>query len=215
MKRVMKEIPHLLLLGLSAAMSALAWSRVPERMPVHWDIHGEVDRFGSRAEGLLVPPALALGIYLLMLLVPLLGFNHALFARAYDRIRLALLGFLVAVHAAMVWRATGHALDVLTVIGALSGLLFIVVGNLMGKLRPNAYAGVRTPWTLTSKLSWTKTHRLAGFLFIGTGALTLLSTLISGQAAMEVMLVASLGTVVVCAAYSWHVWRLDPERGLS
>jgi uncharacterized membrane protein len=32
----------------------------------------------------------------------------------------------------------------------------------MGKIRPNWFVGVRTPWTLSSKLSWDKTHRLAG-----------------------------------------------------
>lgn len=215
MKDLRKEIPHLLLIGLAAGMSALAWSRVPDTLPVHWNIAGEVDRYGSRAEALLVTPALALVIYLVLRLAPLLGFNHALFARAYDRIRLAVLAFLVAVHAALIVRALGQPLDVLSVIGGLTGALFIVLGNSMGKLRPNAYAGVRTPWTLTSKLSWTKTHRFAGFLFIGCGVLTLLGALVSGPVALWVLLGGALTTVLIATAYSWHVWRLDPDRGLS
>ena len=49
-------------------------------------------------------------------------------------------------------------------------LLFIVIGNFMSKIRPNWFVGVRTPWTLSSKLSWDKTHRLAGWLFMLMGA---------------------------------------------
>ena len=58
------------------------------------------------------------------------------------------------------------------------GVLFIVLGNFMGKIRPNWFVGVRTPWTLSSKLSWDKTHRLAGWLFMLMGALFALLALV-------------------------------------
>lgn len=215
MKRLAPEIPSWLIIGLAAGLSAFAWSRVTEPMALHWDMHGAVDRTGSRAEGLLALPGTMLAVYLLMALAPKLGFNHALFARTYDVLRTAILAFLLLIHAAMITIALGHPLDMLAVVGGLGGLLFIVVGNAMGKLRPNAYAGVRTPWTLTSKRSWTRTHRLAGFLFIGTGLITCPLALVSGPLAVGALTVGALGSSLGAAAYSWHVWRLDPDRGLS
>lgn len=214
MNRLRREIPSWIFLFLSVALSAAAWSRAPERMAVHWDLRGAVNGYGSRAEGLLMVPGIALLLYLVLLAVPLLGSNHALFARAYDVLRTAILAFLLGVHGVIVAKALGSSIDVLAAIGGLCGLLFVVVGNTLGKLRPNAYAGVRTPWTLTSKVSWTKTHRLAGFLYVGTGLLTGAMALVSGPLAMGVLLVGSLGSTAVSVAYSWDVWRKDPARGL-
>lgn len=53
-------------------------------------------------------------------------------------------------------------------------LLVAGLGNLMGKVRPNFFVGIRTPWTLTSKRAWLKTHRVGGWVMTGFGiALTL------------------------------------------
>lgn len=49
------------------------------------------------------------------------------------------------------------------------GLLFAVMGNSMTKLRPNWFAGFRTPWSLESRTVWIKTHRLGGRLMVGSG----------------------------------------------
>jgi len=50
------------------------------------------------------------------------------------------------------------------------GLLLMVLGNLMTKLRPNWFCGIRTPWTLESREVWTRTHRLGGRLMMAGGA---------------------------------------------
>lgn len=215
MNRILPELPSIGLLALAAGLSAWAWDRVPERVAVHWDLYGNVDRYGGRVEGLLAVPLIGIAIYLVLRLVPLLGMNHEQFARAYDVLRTSLMAFLVAVHALMIANAVGVHVDVPRWIAALTGLLFVVMGNTMGKLRPNAYAGVRTPWTLTSKLSWTKTHRLAGFLFIGTGLVVAILALISAPLALGGILGLTTATTLISAAYSWQVWRNDPDRGLS
>lgn len=209
-----REIPSWMLLLGSVGLSAWAWPRVSEPMAIHWNLQGAVDGWGSRAVGLGLPPLLSAALYGVLWWVPRLGENHALFERAYDVLRTAILAFLLGVQGIVVATALGFSLDVLAAVGGLCGALFVVVGNTLGKLRPNAYAGVRTPWTLTSKLSWTKTHRLAGFLFIGTGLLTLGVAPLSGPMAIGALLVGTLGSTVVSAAYSWRVWRQDPERGL-
>lgn len=51
----------------------------------------------------------------------------------------------------------------------MAGLFFIVLGKVMGNIRPNWFVSVRTPWMLSSKLSWNKTHHLAGLVFIAGG----------------------------------------------
>ena len=47
-------------------------------------------------------------------------------------------------------------------------LIFMAfLGNYMGNLKPNYFAGVRTPWTLASETVWRKTHQLASKLMFG------------------------------------------------
>ncbi|HEY6565141.1 MAG TPA: SdpI family protein, partial [Pirellulaceae bacterium] len=92
------------------------------------------------------------------------------------------------------------------------GLLLMVFGNVMGKIRPNWFVGVRTPWTLSSKLSWTKTHRLAGWLFIGIGVLIAATGMTRSRWLLIGTLCGSGAALLGVVVYSYLVYRADPER---
>ena len=71
MKRTWRgEILQLLPIAAMFAAAAACWSRVPDRMPVHWNLHGEADGFGGKFAGLLLLPIVSLAVYGLLLLVP-------------------------------------------------------------------------------------------------------------------------------------------------
>src|SRR3954462_731600 len=95
------EVPQLaLILGMFLG-SALAWNAVPDRVPVHWNLAGEVDRYGGKVEGLLLLPVLALGLYVLFIFLPRLDPRRAAyagFARSYALIRIAIITFLAFMH---------------------------------------------------------------------------------------------------------------------
>ncbi len=194
--------------------SAWMWDRVPDRVPVHWDITGAVDRYGSRAEGLLVLPTVALGLWILLAAVPRLDRtgNLARSQSAYDGIRTASVLFLVVIHLALLSAAAGGAVDIGRVVGIAVGLLFAATGNAMGKLRPNAFAGIRTPWTLTSLRSWNQTHRLAGWLFTVHGLCTAAVALVWPPLGVGLLVVGALANVAVCTGWSWWAWRGDPDK---
>jgi len=190
------------------------WGRVPDRVPVHWNVVGEVDRYGSRAEGLLVLPVVALGLWILLAVVPRFDQtgNLARSRRAYDGIRTASLYFLVVIHLALLSAAAGGTVDIGRVVGIAVGLLFAATGNAMGKLRPNAFAGIRTPWTLTSLRSWNHTHRLAGWLFTVHGLLTAAVSLVWPPAGVGLLVVGALANTAISVGVSWWVWRGDPDK---
>lgn len=106
-------------------------------------------------------------------------------------------------------------LDVTVVIPILVGGLLVVVGNLQGKVRPNWFAGIKTPWTLTSRLSWIKTRRLGGWLLVVMG-LAFIGMGLTGLAGSAWAQIAFLAIVAVCIlrllVYSYLVWRSDPEK---
>jgi uncharacterized membrane protein len=102
--------------------------------------------------------------------------------------------------------------NVSVVMPAFIGGLMVVLGSLLGKIRPNWFVGIRTPWTLSSKTSWTRTHRLGGWLFLLVGLATLVSGAISAPVAFYVLM-GGLGlTVVWTVVYSYVVWRGDPDK---
>ncbi len=197
------------------AATAWAWPRVPPEMPVHWNIAGEPDRYGGRAEALLLVPLLALGLYALFLALPRidpLRANYAQFAGPYAVLRTAILAVMGVIQAVLIAAALGWQGNVGMVISAAVGLLFVVLGTLMHRFQPNWFVGIRTPWTLSSEKSWVQTHRLGGWVFITVGAAMAVLGLINPAWAFPVMLVGLIGGITVILVYSYRVWRDDPDR---
>jgi uncharacterized membrane protein len=216
MKRTWRgELVQLLPIAAMFVVAALCWSHVSDKIPVHWNWEGKVDRYGGKFEGLLLLPLVALGLYLLLLVLPLFDpgkANYRTFAGAYNVIRLTLMLFLSAIYAVGVLVGLGYHVNMNTVIGLAMGLLFILLGNVMGKIRPNWFVGVRTPWTLSSKLSWTKTHRLAGWLFIVMGLLAVVWAISQSVWMFGLMIAVDLACGIAMVVYSYLVYRKDPAR---
>ncbi len=209
------EVPQWIVLGAMFAGAAIAWPHAPARIPVHWNLSGQVDRYGGRFEGLLALPLLALGLYVLMLVIPRIDpgrANYARFRGAYNAIRIAVLAVLAVLYLAIhLWVRTGHvnigAIAPLTI-----GAMCVLVGGVLGKIRPNWFVGIRTPWTLSSKVSWVRTHRAGGWAFIALGLATIVATFVSPRAAFWVMLAGIVVTGVGLVVYSYLVWRQDPDK---
>ena len=147
------------MLGLIAFMflaAALCWQSAPDEIPVHWDLQGNVDRYGGKFEGLMLVPLIASAIYLLLKFIPLLDpkkENFAQFGKVYSIIRMAVTLLMAVIQAAILGTVLGYPIDMGLVVSFGVGGLLMVIGNFMGKIRPNWFVGVRTPWTLSSKKS--------------------------------------------------------------
>jgi uncharacterized membrane protein len=129
---------------------------------------------------------------------------------------ISVLLFIAGLHLVAVLNAVGRPVNMGTAISPLLGVMFIVIGNFMGKIRRNYMFGVRTPWTLASDRAWNKTHRLGGKLFVASGALILVSGLLaSGEIAFYVMFGSLMVTVAVLLVYSYLVWKNDPDAHVA
>lgn len=174
-----------------------------------------MDRYGGKVEGLLGIPLLTLAVYLLMLLLPRVDpgrANYRQFSGAYSIMRLSVVLLLAALYALVQLWIHGIRLDVSVVVPVLVGALLIVLGNLMGKLRPAWFVGIRTPWTLSSKLSWTRTHWLGGWLFVLVGLALVASGFAGSPASFALIPALIAGCALLLFAYSYLVWRGDPEK---
>lgn len=102
---------------------------------------------------------------------------------------------------------------VIRVIMAFLAITFLALGEALGRAKPNALAGIRSYFTLTSRLAWDKANRLGGRLFFWIGLVGLLATPFAPQPHGMIALVAAvILTAVLCYVEAWRVWKSDPER---
>lgn len=208
------ETPQLAILAAMFAYTAIAWSSAPDKIPVHWNLAGQVDRYGGKAEGLLLLPVGAVLLYIVLRFAPALDpyrANYESFAGEYNVLRSSLLAFFGVLHVAMLRLPTA----IPSIVGLLIGALLVVLGFIMPRFRMNWFAGIRTPWTLSSELSWTKTHELGGRLFVAAGLAVAASSLFGTQLMFIVTSVAVFVAVIVPVVYSYMTWRNDPNRMVS
>jgi uncharacterized membrane protein len=209
------ELSQLLVIAAMFVVAALLWSGAPDRIPVHWNLSGDVDGYGGKFAGLLLLPLVALGVYAFLLVLPRFDpgkANYPGFAGAYTAIRISLLGLFVFVDAMTIGAMKNWPMDVARLAPIALGVLTIVLGAVMGKIRPNWFVGVRTPWTLSSKVAWVRTHRAAGWIFMLTGIAAVGAGLVNGRAALWTLMVGVIGGALALVVYSYLLWRSDPDK---
>jgi uncharacterized membrane protein len=215
--RPMLVVNGLLVLGM-VTLSAWGWSIIPEgtRVPVHWGLDGTPDRLGEKSEILVWMPVIAAVITALLWLLPRFDPRRANIeasAKFWNAAAILSVGMLAYAHALLVINATGYKIDMTNALIPAMSLMFIVIGNYLGKTRSNWFGGVRTPWTMSSDYSWQKTHRWAGRMFVASGVVGLIAwPLAGGPAALVVLIAAILASSLVSVALSYVFWRADPER---
>lgn len=203
------------------AVSAWAWPQIPAdaEIPIHWGLDGQPDGFGPKWVGLLGIPLVGAATVGLLALVPRIEPRRRNLERsgtAYVAIGIVVIAFLAVLHLFAVLAALGNEADIAALATIGSGVTFIVIGNFLGKTRSSWFFGIRTPWTLSSERSWTRTHRAGGVAFIVVGVIVVLATIVLGAEAAIWVMLGGLGAVVAgLVAYSYVVWRDDPDRSAS
>ncbi|HEY5316158.1 MAG TPA: SdpI family protein [Pirellulales bacterium] len=201
---------HLIVLASMAivdlALGLAALRFLPTRVPMHWNWQGHVDGYGPAWTAALILPGCLLAaaaiLALLSWLLPRAG-NPASRPAIYGRIAIVIFLAFITLHAALLRAAQGHAIDFPTVVMLIEGALFAVLGNWLGKLRRNAFAGIRTPWTLASDVVWERTHRVGGRLMVGYGLVVMLFALLAPTwAGITVLLGGLLAGLVWACIYS-------------
>ena len=206
----------LLLALLGVAASLAVYRRLPETMAVHWDIDGNPNGWMPRAFGAFFGPVLLLVLWQLMRVLPRLDPrepNYARFGDAYDTIVAATLLLVLATHGIVLAVALGHPVAVSRLVPALVGALFVVIGNVMPRMRPNWWFGVRTPWTLSNDRVWARTHRLAGFSMTAAGLVMIASALLlPARLGLPVLIAAVVAATIGPAVYSYLTWKREQGR---
>ena len=96
---------------------------------------------------------------------------------------------------------------------AFLAFILLITGAILGRVGPNPFIGVKTPWAYKSRLAWERSNRLAGRLMFWLGAASLIASPFIAQPAGLIGLIAAVLIAAVWSAVeSWRVWRTDPDR---
>lgn len=211
---VRKLWPGIAAILAAAAFGAREASRLPARVPSHWDIHGNVNGYMPRTAYLVAIPILGLVTALILAIAPRLDpkrRNFPLHAGSYWVVANTVVILLAALHVVTIGYSLGWPIDINAAIGIGLGILLIIIGNVLTRVRPNWIFGVRTPWTLSSDLSWRETHRVAGYLFVAVGVVVLILGASHARSATMVAVVGVFAASLVAVVWSYFAWKRDPN----
>jgi uncharacterized membrane protein len=193
--RVFTRLNHLLLSLIAVTTIAGVVSIPPAaRLPVHWNIFAEPDRFAGRDDALVLMPALGLGMLILFWAIGrfasperLAGGRHIM-----EAVLPVLLAMFLAFQLVLVFQ---FDFAIARVIAWSIAALLVVLGNLMPKSQPNHYGGIRIKTTLADPANWAATHRFTGLAMMIAGGLLIVLTLVTGEA--PVLFTGVLAAVIV------------------
>jgi uncharacterized membrane protein len=212
---IKSELFSLAMIAVSIVASIYFYQHFPDRVITHWDFAGQPNGWSGRGFAAFFLPVLLIGMYVLFLWLPSLDpkkERYAEFAKAYAVFRNFIIFFLVLIYFIASLNNIGYNFDVGVSVSLAVGLLFMILGNYLGKLKPNWFVGIRTPWTMSSETVWNKTHRFGGKVFILGGFIMILTSLVPLAWRLPLfianIIVLSLGTVV----YSYIVYLQEKKK---
>ena len=174
MNRLLRRLVWIIMI-VPAIYLSIIWKQIPQTVPMHFDIKGNVDRYGGKKELLVLVLSLTvLNAIAYLVVANIYRIDPKKYA-AQNKERMQRMAFSVSLYLSAVWMMliyeishNNTAMTMKFVFIAMS-LLFALLGNNMYNIKPNYFAGIRLPWTLENEENWKKTHQLAGRLWFFGG----------------------------------------------
>lgn len=207
-------IPWLLMILLVAA-SVFFYENLPETIAIHWNFAGQPDGWGSGQAHSIYFPAVIIGMYLLFLLLPYFDprkERYEQFAKTYHIFKTIIVAFMVIVYLVTSLSGLGYNLPVGVIIPGLVGLLFIILGNYLSKVKANWFVGIRTPWTMSSEEVWNKTHRFGGKMFIFAGLVMIAQIFLPPNWKLPVFAVSMTLVILGTIFYSYVLYLKEKKK---
>ena len=165
-------------IGLLPILMGLAvYSKLPEKMPIHWGLDGEPNGYATRLAGILILPLIMVGVNVIV------QFSLETAPKTNLKLKKLMLWLLpilsVIFQSLTLSEALGYHLDIALITMVTVGIIFILLGNYIPKTSQNRVAGFRFPMTLSNPDNWQKTNRLGGMMLVISGIIMILGGVIS------------------------------------
>lgn len=190
-------------------LGLILWNKLPEQLPFHWDIHGNIDNWVGKTTAVFALPAALLALHWMCVLISSIDPKSANYSRKAFRIVLWICPVIGLVLSSLTYgTALGYSLRIEVIMPLLMGLMFVVLGNLLPKMKQTYTLGIKLPWTLASEENWNKTHRFAGKLWVGAG-LVIMATAFLGSFWIFIVIIGL--ACIIPTIYSYMLYRKQKE----
>lgn len=205
-----KTVLLLIILGIvSFVGSCISYHFLNDQIPIQWDISWKAAEFAPK-EYVFLFGASPLLILLLFEILPKIDpkkKNYDKHAKSYKIMEVAIVLLMIVMTWCTIAGGIYETLDMGTVMPIVLGLIFIVIGNYLPRVRSNYFLGVRTPWALANEQCWRKTNRFGGYVFTLMGALLLLGGIFRSQIIFYIAMIFLIAGIGVNFYYSYAVYK--------
>lgn len=214
MKRdeVRSHIVSCIICCLPMIMTAILWDKLPEDIAIHFNENWEPDGYANKVvAGYFFPAGMAL-INLALRLFPTTDERYKTLPKPIKLVTnwlIPVLTILIIPYTLM--DALGYKIGMSRLLIAIVGLLLMILGNYIPKCPQNKYFGFKLPWTYKSEQNWRKTHHLAGYLMIISGAIQVVCQFIDWYAS-DIMLFLLLIWFVPPILFSFLYYYFVEQR---
>ncbi len=192
------------------------YNRLPEEIVTNWGFDGSME-YSPKGELWILAalsPVLAVMMYFMPKLDPKRK-NYSRFEGAYDIFRIIMAIFIIVMLGITISEGLNPgAVNVGFVVCVFVGLLFTFMGNIMPKIKPNYFFGLRNPWTLASETVWYKAHRFAGKIMFVSGLVITAGSFFLKDEALFIFLFVILLIAIIPPSYMSYKWLME-EQGES
>jgi uncharacterized membrane protein len=198
----------------SVVFSLAVYGKLPDQVATHFGPTGEADGWSSRSFAAFGLPLLSFFLYSLLSALPQImprRENYERFSETYWTIITVIIAFMAVTHVVILGISLGWPIDVPTFVLLGVGAMFVIMGNLMPRVKSNWMLGIRTPWTLDSENVWRETHRLGGRTMVVAGIITMVAAFLPDAIRPWIAFGALLFGAMIPAVYSYILWRREKQ----
>jgi len=216
--KLKKELPLIAIVLLPFLYLAYIWNQLPEKVPMHWNIKGEIDRYGDKIELIIIPILLPLLVYVIFLVVPKIDPKNNLnkMGNKLHTIKVLLTTFMSILALFIIYSAKNQSFTNPNYIVLLIGILYIILGNYFKTIKANYFIGIRTPWTLENETVWKETHKLGGKMWFIGGIIVVLTSLILDKKPNFIIFLIITGIItIIPIVYSYIIFKKEKKNGIE
>ncbi|MBE6038367.1 MAG: DUF1648 domain-containing protein [Anaerofustis stercorihominis] len=204
----------ILLMILPLVITLVALQYLPDSIPAHYGYDNTVTRWGSKYETLIFP-AITVSFGLFMLFMAKVSSKDEKNGQNNEKVciltgimslavfNIMTLFFLYAAFNKVEDLSTAPA-DINRLMFASIGMLMIVIGNKMPKLKINSFIGLRTPWSMENEESWRRSQRFGGILFMITGMIIIIISILTKGTECMLFCLAALILSAIISVYGTY-----------
>ena len=208
MEKLKKEIPFIAIALIPFAYLVYIWNRLPEKVPMHWNGAGEIDRYGDKKERVVMLFMLVGITYIISFVIPFIDPKQKLqnIGNKLNNLRMILTLFMSGL-ALFILYSVEQKNSNPGFVFVIIGLLFAFLGNYFKTIKPNYFIGIKTPWTLENEEVWKKTHELGGKLWFVGGLLMALTFVLPNNIQFYTFMGITAVITIIPIVYSYRIFN--------